>query len=151
MIHCQNWNNEPLNHEKAMKATHKLSASIKRLVFALLILGLTPTLMLAQPSADAAPPSDAATRGLEIAVEADRRDTGFGDLTAEMTMILRNRHGEESTREIRNRTREVDGDGDKTLIIFDKPRDIKGTAFLNYTHAVGPDEQWLGAPGRCEL
>ena len=129
-----------------MKTTHKLGTSIKRLVFALMILGLTPTLTLAQPSADTAPPSDAATRGLEIAVEADHRDTGFGNLTAGMTMILRNRHGEESTREIRNRTKEVDGDGDKTLIIFDEPRDIKGTAFLNYTHAVGPDEQWLYLP-----
>ena len=129
-----------------MKANHKLGTYIRRLVFALLILGLTPTLTLAQPSADTAPPSDAATRGLEIVVEADRRDTGFGDLTAGMIMILRNRHGEESTREIRNRTKEVDGDGDKTLIIFDDPRDIKGTAFLNYPHAVGPDEQWLYLP-----
>ncbi len=129
-----------------MKANHTLGTYIRRLVFALMILGLTPTLTLAQPSTDTAPTSDAATRGLEIVVEADRRDTGFGDLTAGMTMILRNRHGQESTREIRNRTKEIDGDGDKTLIIFDEPRDIKGTAFLNYTHAVGPDEQWLYLP-----
>ena len=129
-----------------MKATHTLGTYIRRLVFVLMILGLTPTLTLAQPSTDTAPTSDAATRGLEIVVEADRRDNGFGDLTAGMTMTLRNRHGEESTREIRNRAKEVDGDGDKTLIIFDEPRDIKGTAFLNYTHAVGPDEQWLYLP-----
>lgn len=129
-----------------MKATHKLGTSIKRLAGALLILGLTPTLTLAQPSADTAPPSDAATRGLEIAVEADRRDTGFGDLTAGMIMILRNRHGEKSTREIRNRTKEVDGDGDKTLIIFDEPRDIKGTVLLNHAHILDPDDQWLFLP-----
>ena len=59
---------------------------------------------------------DAAARGLEIAVEADRRDSGFGDFTAELTMTLRNRHGQESVREMRNRTLEVLDDGDKTLV-----------------------------------
>jgi hypothetical protein len=37
-------------------------------------------------------------------------------------------------------------DGDKSLIIFDTPRDIKGTAFLSFTHALIPDEQWLYLP-----
>ena len=39
---------------------------------------------------------------------------------------------------------EVDGDGDKGLSIFDTPADIKGTASLTYSHALKPDEQWLG-------
>ena len=85
-------------------------------------------------------------KGLAIAVEADRRDTGFGDSTADMTMILRNRHGEESTRYIRSRTLEVDGDGDKSLIIFDRPKDIKGTAFLTFSHKAGDDDRWLYLP-----
>ena len=41
---------------------------------------------------------------------------------------------------------EVIGDGDKSLIIFDTPRDIKGTAFLSFTHALVPDDQWLYLP-----
>ncbi len=85
-------------------------------------------------------------KGLAIAVEADKRDTGWGDQTASMKMILRNRQGEESLRDIRNRSLEVDGDGDKALIIFDNPRDVKGTAFLSFTHAVKPDDQWLYLP-----
>ena len=125
-----------------MNAIH----NIKRFALALLIAGLMPIAALAQPSADVAPSIDDEARGLEIALEADRRDTGFDDFTADMTMILRNRHGQKSTREIRNRTKEVDGDGDKALIIFDQPRDVKGTAFLNYTHATGPDDQWLYLP-----
>jgi hypothetical protein len=32
------------------------------------------------------------------------------------------------------------------MSIFDTPRDIKGTAFLSYTHALKPDEQWLYLP-----
>jgi outer membrane lipoprotein-sorting protein len=61
-------------------------------------------------------------------------------------MILRNRHGQESTRQIRNQTLEVKNDGDKSLVIFDHPRDVKGTAFLSFTHKSGPDDQWLYLP-----
>jgi hypothetical protein len=85
-------------------------------------------------------------KGLAIAKEADRRDTGWQDQTANLKMVLRNRHGEESIREIRSKTLEVEGDGDKALSIFDNPRDVKGTAFLSYTHAIKPDEQWLYLP-----
>ena len=63
-----------------------------------------------------------------------------------MVMILRNRHGEESRRRIRLRTLEVDNDGDKSLTIFDSPKDVTGTAFLNFTHKVGDDDQWLYLP-----
>jgi len=85
-------------------------------------------------------------KGLQIAVEADKRDTGFGDSQAELKMVLRNKNGQESTRSIRNRTLEVEGDGDKSLVIFDEPRDVKGTAFLSFTHNEGPDDQWLYLP-----
>lgn len=85
-------------------------------------------------------------KGLAIAQEADRRDSGWQDQTASLEMILRNRHGQESRREIRSKTKEVEGDGDKALSIFDTPNDVKGTAFLSYTHALKPDEQWLYLP-----
>lgn len=85
-------------------------------------------------------------KGLAIATEADRRDEGFHDLKATMTMLLRNRRGEESLREMRSSTLEVEGDGDKTLIVFDQPRDVKGTALLSFTHKTRPDDQWLYLP-----
>jgi outer membrane lipoprotein-sorting protein len=88
----------------------------------------------------------AAERGLAIAVEADRRDQGFGDQVANLTMILRNRHGQESEREIRIRTLEVQGDGDKSLAVFDRPRDVQGTVMLTYSHPIGNDDQWLYLP-----
>jgi hypothetical protein len=90
--------------------------------------------------------SDTEQKGLDIAVEADKRDTGFKDSVSDLTMILRNRNGEESIRKIRNQTLEVKGDGDKSLVIFDQPRDVKGTAFLSFTHKAGPDDQWLYLP-----
>ena len=85
-------------------------------------------------------------RGLEIAVEADRRDAGFGDYKAQLTMVLRNKHGQQSERRMRVRILEQADDGDKALIIFDNPGDVKGTAFLSFTHQRGADDQWLYLP-----
>ena len=85
-------------------------------------------------------------KGLAIAVEKDKRDNGFGDFKASIKMILKNRQGQVSTRFNRNKTLEVEGDGDKSLIIFDRPRDIKGTALLNFAHKTGTDDQWLYLP-----
>ena len=85
-------------------------------------------------------------KGLAIAVEDDKRDNGFVDYQAKMEMILKNRHGEESARYLRTKNLEVNGDGDKSLVVFDKPRDVKGTALLNFTHKTGTDDQWLFLP-----
>lgn len=85
-------------------------------------------------------------KGLAIAVEADRRDSGFGDFTADMHMVLENRHGQHSDRFMHTRTLEGVGDGDKAIIIFDKPKDVKGTALMTFTHKTGPDDQWLYLP-----
>lgn len=85
-------------------------------------------------------------KGLAIAQEADRRDSGFGSYTNDVKMILKNKQGQESVREIRSKTLEVDGDGDKSLVIFDQPRDVAGTALLSFTHKEGPDDQWLYLP-----
>lgn len=109
-----------------------------RLLLALLIALLPP--------AEAALADDAVDRGLAIATEAEQRDQGWQDAGASMTMTLRNAAGEESRRELRVKMLEVDGDGDKSLTLFDSPRDIAGTGFLSYTHALKPDDQWLYLP-----
>lgn len=85
-------------------------------------------------------------KGLSIIVESDNRDKGWQDSSADMLMTLRNKKGRESIREIRVKNLEVDGDGDKGLTVFDQPRDVKGTAFLTYSHALVPDEQWIFLP-----
>jgi len=85
-------------------------------------------------------------RGLAIAVEVDNRDTGFGDFSANLQMVLRNSHGDETTRDLRSRTLELEVDGDKALVIFDSPGDVRGTAFLSFTHKEGNDDQWLYLP-----
>jgi len=85
-------------------------------------------------------------KGLEISREAKARDTGWADHTADMLMFLRNKQGQESSRKLRIKTLELLSDGDKSLTIFDSPRDIKGTAFLSFSHPIGSDDQWLYLP-----
>lgn len=68
------------------------------------------------------------------------------DSIATMEMILKNAQGESSTRLMRLKSLEVEGDGDKGLTIFDQPRDVTGTAFLNHSHTIGADDQWLYLP-----
>ena len=85
-------------------------------------------------------------KGLRIAREASARDDGFGDFTAGMTMVLRDRHGRESVRRMRFKVLEVRGDGDKSLFVFDEPPDVRGTALLTHAHVNTPDDQWLYLP-----
>ncbi|MGF1630352.1 MAG: outer membrane lipoprotein-sorting protein [Kiloniellaceae bacterium] len=87
-------------------------------------------------------------KGRAIAEEVDRRDLGFGDSEAELKMLLTNKQGETSTRELRMQILEVpEADaGDKALLVFDHPRDIEGTAFLSFTRILEPDDQWLYLP-----
>ncbi|QJR81948.1 outer membrane lipoprotein-sorting protein [Alteromonas pelagimontana] len=84
--------------------------------------------------------------GLRIAKERKARDRGWENTVAEMTMILRNAQGQEAERKMRVKTLEVQDDGDKALTVFDSPRDVSGTAFLSFSHAQEPDEQWIYLP-----
>ncbi|MEM1162933.1 MAG: MMPL family transporter, partial [Pseudomonadota bacterium] len=88
-------------------------------------------------------------KGLAIAVESDKRDLGFGDFTADGEMVLRDKGGRESRRVFKNMTleREDPAVGDLGVVVFEKPRDIRGTSLL--THAnIEPadDDQWLFLP-----
>ena len=84
--------------------------------------------------------------GLQIAEEARARAEGFGNFTASQTMVLRNKQGQESRRQLRFKVLEVEDDGDKSIFVFDEPRDVKGTALLIHAHRQGDDEQWLYLP-----
>ncbi len=104
---------------------------------------ISSLLLLLAVGAQAETPEE---KGLAIAVEADKRDTGFGDFTAKLKMELRNKHGDTSVRLMKLKTLEVIGDGDKTMTVFVEPADVKGTAFLTWSHATRPDDQWLYLP-----
>lgn len=84
--------------------------------------------------------------GLKVATEVRERQKGFGNFTANLTMTLRNKQGKETQRSLRLKVIEVQGDGDRTLFVFDHPRDVKGTAFLVHAHKDEPNQQWLYLP-----
>ena len=85
-------------------------------------------------------------RGLQIAKAAEEADLGFGSSTVELQMTLKNKNGQTSERFLENKTLELTEDGDKSLIVFNSPKDVKGTATLTFTHKVGSDDQWLYLP-----
>lgn len=90
-------------------------------------------------------------KGLAIANEWKKRDIGWVDYSANVKMVLKNKHGQESVRHFVYVTMEITKtgqriDGDKVLIVFDSPVDVKGTTLLTYTHFEKDDDQWLYLP-----
>lgn len=93
-----------------------------------------------------APAETPEEKGLAIAKDADARGNGFKDYTSTLTMTLRTKGGQEAVRELRLKVLEAPGDGDKSLTIFDQPRDVEGTALLTFAHKTADDDIWLFLP-----
>jgi len=125
-----------LNRMKVLSATLALTL-ISQTSFASSTVSTTSEIALEQVAQE---------KGMEISLETKSRDTGWMDFTADMLMTLRNEQGQESVREVKMKSLEVETDGDKSLTVFNQPRDVKGTAFLSYSHSVGADDQWLFLP-----
>ncbi|MEM9001537.1 MAG: outer membrane lipoprotein-sorting protein [Bacteroidota bacterium] len=102
------------------------------------VLALVTTGVLSAQTAEA--------RGLQIAKAAEEADLGFGSSTVQLKMTLKNKNGQTSERYLETKTLELTEDGDKSLIVFNSPKDVKGTATLTFTHKVGSDDQWLYLP-----
>jgi hypothetical protein len=103
------------------------------------------TTLLFTVGSGASVPTD---KGFEIAARSDRTDLGFGESAVDLKMVLRNAAGQEATRSLRIATLEkVDESvGDKSLVVFNTPRDIEGTALLSHAKILDPDDQWLYLP-----
>ena len=113
---------------------------MKYLISIILTLTLCNTSLYAQTNEE---------KGLEIIEKSIALDDGFIDSTVEGQMVLKDKSGNESVRKFKNMIfEELDSTlGDKSIIIFTEPRDVKGTSLL--THAnIEPqdDDQWLYLP-----
>lgn len=86
-----------------------------------------------------------AITNLEVAQKSDEVMSGFKDSKSKMTMKLVNAKGQTRIRQMQSKSLELDG-GDKSLMEFLSPADVKGTKFLNYEHAKKDDDQWLYLP-----
>lgn len=81
-----------------------------------------------------------------VARQVDQRDTGR-DSRADMRMRLFDRRGRMRERAlIITAMRGADGSGDRTLIRFTYPNDIRNTAFLVWEHPDADDERFLYLP-----
>lgn len=110
-----------------------------------LFLGYLSALLVGSISSQTFAESDI-DKGMMIAVEADRRNNDFGDYTADLTMLIASSQDKQISREMRQMNLEVVGDGDKSIMVFDRPKDLNGTAILTYSHKTDADEQWLYLP-----
>lgn len=84
--------------------------------------------------------------GLNIALETERRDSGFGDYVTDAKLTLINEDNESFVRDFKMTTVEVPGDGDKRISVFSTPKDIRGTTTLTFSHALEANDQWIYLP-----
>jgi hypothetical protein len=87
-----------------------------------------------------------AEQGKAIWTTKDRLESGYVDLQVRLEMVLRDRRGTESRRELSISQLEQNDAGDRLLVVFDTPKQIRGTALLSYSYPTAPDDQWLYLP-----
>lgn len=80
-------------------------------------------------------------KGVAVARALAAKARGYGDQSVTISMALKNAHGQEAERKIHVRTLERPGESPYSLIVFDSPRDVKGTALLSRG-----EDQWLYLP-----
>ena len=85
-------------------------------------------------------------RGLKIAQDAEKANDGFRSESSSMEMVLINAQGDKTTRRMASQVLEVSNDGDRSLITFEWPADVKGTRMLTWSHKSKTDDQWLYLP-----
>ena len=85
-------------------------------------------------------------KGLRIAQLSDKAGDDFSDVKTKMKMILINKKGSETSRQMHSSTMKDENGEDKMLMVFDSPRDQKGTAMLTHSHDDKDNDQWLYLP-----
>jgi outer membrane lipoprotein-sorting protein len=81
----------------------------------------------------------------EVALKCQDAMNGFEDSSSEMSMTLINANNQKRERKMKMIILEKDS-GNKSLMTFLSPADVKGTKFLNYEHINKDDDQWLYLP-----
>ena len=86
-------------------------------------------------------------KGTRISYENNNVNNGFHSQISNMTMTLINAHKDRVSRKMIFKAKEVENDGDKTLITFEYPLDVNQTKLLTWAHKNKNDDQWLFLPG----
>jgi hypothetical protein len=101
---------------------------------------------VATASAGSLTPPESSLTGEEIEIRQDKMQSGYGAETRELTMTLVNAQGEQSQRKLRFEGFEGADQRDRTILRFNYPADVKGTALLTHEQGAGDDDQWLFLP-----
>ena len=127
---------------------HIIDVSMRRLAFAALLVS-TSTLSWVQARPVPQSLADRTQTAPWVAEQIENRDTGR-DSRLEMTMRLFDRQGRARERSLvltgLRRPGSAATVGDRVLIRFVAPNDIKGTGFLVWEHAQADDERFLYLP-----
>ena len=129
-----------LDRMKTMKTSISNAASLA------VVAGLAAALALVLPFGGAKASNE---KGLAIATEVDNRDKGWDDVSVEGEMVLKNKAGNESVRKFRSTILEAasTAEGDRSIITFSQPRDVRGTALLTHSKIEPEDDsQWIFLP-----
>jgi outer membrane lipoprotein-sorting protein len=114
----------------------------------------SPAILLCALSAHARTPSEivasgnATDKGRALAQEIAARNVGWKDMVGSVEMVLRDARGSEAKRSFKVKLLEkpTPAAGDYSLVVFEAPADVKGTAVLSHAKADSDDEQWLFLP-----
>ena len=87
----------------------------------------------------------AETKGWAIAQKLKAANKDFKGESSSIELILIDAHGTRIVRKIENNILEQDG-GNRSLLTFLNPLDVKGTKLLTWTHNQKDDDQWLYLP-----
>ncbi|PCJ15754.1 MAG: outer membrane lipoprotein-sorting protein [Candidatus Cloacimonadota bacterium] len=89
---------------------------------------------------------DPKDKGLRISKMINEFNDGFLGDSSETELEIINAHGDRITRKMSQKSIEQKGDGDRSLITFLWPADVKGTRMLTWSHKKKNDDQWLYLP-----
>ena len=76
---------------------------------------------------------------------------GYKDSQSRFTAIITDAQGRENRREVRIKYLETANAGNKRLLVFDKPRDLKRHALLTISHPEKEDEHWAYDPDKQQV
>ena len=108
--------------------------------------GVKNTSGVAVPKVPVFDQSDAAKFGLQIAKYADEREQGWKDEVSRGSMTLIDADGDSVKRTFSRRVLEKVKEGDKLLIAFLSPNEIKGVKALTFENPGSSDDNWLYLP-----
>lgn len=83
---------------------------------------------------------------LDQAKKLDDTTRHWSDRTQQMALTIFDASGKQRARELKVLTKRAGGGEEKAISFFSAPPEVKGTAFLQWTHPGRDDEQWLYLP-----